>query len=181
MTFASVEGTSSIRSDPRAFVAAFARRIAAGLIPGAPPKRTRYVVTREGGDTLHFRAVNWWTAVGVGLNEVDLAAGGGRVRYAVRYPRWALFAVAGSAVIGALLIAFFLLYDLREYLAGHPASALPGLTLGQNVALGWAMAFFWGFVWPWILIALHKGPLRRLVEELIAEVDAEAAGEARRG
>jgi len=181
MQLASVEGSKPIRSAPRAFVSAFARRIATGLFPGAPSKRTRYTVTREGGEGLQFRAVNWWTAITVGLNEVELAASGGRVRYAVRYPRWAVFVLALSALLGFVLIAFVLLYDVREYLARHPASTVPGLSLDQNVALTWAMALFWGFAWPWILIAMYKGPLRRLVERLIDEVDAEAAGEARRG
>lgn len=38
------------------------------------------------------------------------------------------------------------------------------------------MVILWGFVWPWLLIALHKKPLRRLIAGLIAEVDAQAAG-----
>jgi hypothetical protein len=181
MQFATVEGSKPVRSAPRAFVSAFARRIATGLFPGPPSERSRYTVTREGGESLHFRAANTWTATTVGLNEVSLAASEGRVRYTVRYTRWAAFALALAVTIGALLIAFFVLFDIRRYLARHPASTLPFLSLDQNVALAWAMAVFWGFVWPWILIATHKGPLRRLIEGLIDEVDAEAAGEARRG
>jgi hypothetical protein len=34
------------------------------------------------------------------------------------------------------------------------------------------MVLFWGFVWPWLLVALHKRPVRRLLERIIAEVDA---------
>jgi hypothetical protein len=181
MTFATVLGSAAIRSEPRAFVAAFARRVSSGLIPGAAPARNRYAVTREGGDSLQFRAAGWWTAIAVGLNEVELAAAAGRVRYVVRYPRWATFVLALSDLLGVALLAFFVFFDIREYLATHPASAVPGLSLDQNVALAWAMALFWGFGWPWIVIALHRRPLRRLIEGLIAEVDAAAAGEARRG
>jgi len=72
--------------------------------------------------------------------------------------------------------ASLLLFDIRDYVARHPASAFPGLSLDQNVAIAWVMALFWAFAWPWILIALHKGPLRRLMEHLIAEIDAEAGG-----
>lgn len=182
MPFATVEGSTTIRSEPRAFVAAFTRRIATGLLRGTAPRRSRYVVTREEADRLEFRAANWWTAFNVGLNEVELALSPDRqVRYRVRYPRWAAYAVAGSGAFGLVFIGFLLLYDIRDYIARHPASALPGLSMDQNVGIAWVMALFWGFTWPWILIALHKGPLRRLIEGLIAEVDAEAAGQARRG
>jgi hypothetical protein len=181
MQFATIEGAAPIRSDPRAFVAAFARRIASGLVPGASASRNRYEVTREGGNSLHFRAAGWWTAIGAGLNEVDLAAAAARVRYKVRYTRWAIFVLGLSDVIGLGLLLFFVFVDIREYLATHPASALPGLSLDQNVALAWAMALFWGFAWPWIVIVAYQRSLRRLTERLIAEVDATAAGEARRG
>jgi hypothetical protein len=181
MKFATVEGSTAIRSEPRAFVAAFARRVSIGLIPRAAPARNRYAVTREGGDSLQFRAVGWWTAIAVGLNEVQLAAAPGRVRYGVRYPRWATFVLALSDLLGMTLVVFFVLFDIREYLAAHPGGTVPGLSLDQNVALAWAMALFWGFAWPWIVIAGHRRPLRRLIEGLIAEVDAAAAGEARRG
>ena len=100
MRFATIEGAIPIRSDPRAFVAAFARRVASGLIPGAPASRNRYEVTREGGDSLRFRAAGWWTAIAVGLNEVELAASGGRARYTVRYARWATLVLALSDLLG---------------------------------------------------------------------------------
>ena len=61
------------------------------------------------------------------------------------------------------------------------SSREPVLSLDQNVVLAWALALFWGLAWPWILIALNRRPLRRLIDGLISEVDAAAAGEARRG
>jgi hypothetical protein len=42
--------------------------------------------------------------------------------------------------------------------------------------IAWAMVLFWGFAWPWLLIGLHKCPLRRLVTRIVAEADEEAAG-----
>ena len=181
MRFATVSGSSPMRSDARAFVAAFARRVRSGLIPGASAARNRYEVTREGGDSLRFRAAAWLTAIAVGLNDVELVASAGRVRYTVRYPAWAAFVLGLSDLLGVALVAFFVLFDIREYLARNPASAIPGLSLDQNVVLAWVLAIFWGFVWPWVIIATHARPLRRLTERLIAEVDAAAAGEARRG
>jgi len=41
------------------------------------------------------------------------------------------------------------------------------------------MVLFWGFVWPWLVMLLHKRSLRRLIARLIAEVDAGAAPTAR--
>lgn len=172
---ASVEGSATIRAQARAFIAAFVQRIEAGLLRGTARRRCNYAVTRAGADGLGFRAVNWWTALNVGLNEVELTvAPDGRVRYGIRYPRWANYVVALCGGLGVVLIAFLLIYDVRGYIIQHPESAFPALSTDQNVAIAWAMALFWGFAWPWILIALHKRPLRRLMEQLITEVDAAA-------
>jgi hypothetical protein len=51
---------------------------------------------------------------------------------------------------------------------------IPSLSTDQNLAVAWVIVVFWGFAWPWVLIAMHKRPLRRLVERLIREVDAHA-------
>ncbi len=170
-----VEGTSIIRAEPRAFVSAFVRRIETGLLRGTSPRRCRYTVTRHGDAGLAFRATDWLTAFNVGLNDVELTvSSGGRVGYTIQYRRWARYAVVLSAGFGLLLGAVFLIVDIRSYIDQHAGSRIPGLSTGQNVAIAWAMALFWGFVWPWILIALHKSPLRRLMEQLIAEVDAVA-------
>ena len=168
-----VEGTSIIRAEPRAFVSAFARRIQTGLLRGTSPRRCRYLVTHRRDDGLAFRATNWLTALNVGLNDVELTiSSGGRVGYTIQYRRWATYAVFLCGGLGLALGASFLMFDIRAYVEGHAASRIPGLSMEQNVAIAWAMAFFWGFVWPWILIALHKRPVGRLMEQLIAEVDA---------
>ena len=168
-----VEGTCTIRAEPRAFVSAFARRIETGLLRGASPRRCGYLVTRQQDDGLAFRATNWLTAFNVGLNDVELTiSSSGRVGYTIQYRRWATSAVFFCGGLGLALGAFFLVFDIRAYVEQHAASRIPGLSMDQNVAIAWAMAFFWGFVWPWILIALHKRPVGRLMQQLIAEVDA---------
>lgn len=173
--FASVEGTAAIRAQARAFVAAFVRRIDTGLLPHVPRWRCQYRVTREGADGLRFLATDWWTALNVGLNDVELViAPAGRVHYAIRYWRWASYALGLSGAIGLTLIAVFLMVDIRDYIVRHPQSAIPGLSTDQNIAIAWMMVLFWGFAWPWILIALHKRPLRRLMNQIVAEVDAVA-------
>jgi hypothetical protein len=48
---------------------------------------------------------------------------------------------------------------------------VPGLSVDQHFAVAWLMVAFWGFIWPWLLISMHKRPLHRLVTHLITEVD----------
>lgn len=171
-TFPSVRGAAAIRARPEAFIGAFARRVDEGLIPGAPAERNRYRLMRNGLQELWLQAVNWRTSIAIGLNTVRLAIEpDGQVRYTIRYPRWASYAVTLCGLIGVSLIAFFLVVDIHGYIERHPRSQLPGLTIEQNVAVGWAMALFWGFAWPWLLILLHRKPLRKQMNRIIAEVD----------
>lgn len=72
-------------------------------------------------------------------------------------------------------MAGLVLMDARGYVQQNASARIPGLSLDQNVIAAWVMASFGGFAWPWILIAMHRRPLRRLLERIIAEVDASAA------
>jgi hypothetical protein len=172
---ARTEGVASIRADPRVFVRTFVRRIETGLLGGASPRRNAYVVTRQGSDGLAFRATNWLTAFNVGLNDVELTISPDRrLHYTIQYRRWAYYALLGCGCLGLVLAGFFLILDIREYVERHAASRIQSLSTGQNVAIAWGMVLFWGLVWPWLLIALHKKPLRRLMDQLVAEVDATA-------
>lgn len=54
-------------------------------------------------------------------------------------------------------------------------ATFPGLSIDQHLYFAWAMVLFWGFAFPWLLIALHKRPLHRLVASLVTEVDAAAS------
>jgi hypothetical protein len=92
----------------------------------------------------------------------------------VQYWRWAGYALGVSAILGIIGLSLLLAFDVRGYIASHAASRVPGLSIDQSLAIAWSMVLFWGFVWPWFLIALHKRPLRRLIARLIAEVDAQA-------
>ena len=169
-----VDGSENVQAPPQAFVDAFARRVETGLLPGANPGRTHYVVTRKSADGLTFRAAGWLTAITVGLNDVDLSVSPpGRARFTIRYPRWAAFVLAGGVAFTVIFFAALLAIDIRSYIAQHAASRVPGLTIDQDVALAWGMGLFWGLLWPWILILLHRRPLRRLMRRLIVEVDAE--------
>jgi hypothetical protein len=176
MLLARVTGSARVRSPVPLFVAAFARRVETGLLAARPGARNRYAVTARAPDGITFRAVDWWTAINVGLNDVHIAIReDGTARYSIEYSRWAVYALGLGGIIGAILIATLLALDIRDYIEQHPAARFSRLSIDQNVAIAWAMALFWGFAWPWILIALHRQPLTRLIDRIIAEVDESTA------
>ncbi len=170
-----IHGSVPIRSTPPAFLERFRQRVASGLLTGQPHPRSNYVVTRADTQRLHVRAADWWTAINVGLNELDLELSQrGMVRYQVHYWRWASFVIGLSGVLGLIGLLLLLTFDVRSYITQSPGAMVPGLSVDQNLMIAWAMVLFWGFVWPWLLILLHKRPLRRLVARLIGQVDEQA-------
>ena len=169
------DGSASISTPATEFLARFRRRVEAGLLSGQPHPRSRYAAQQTGPNQLHVTALNRLTAFNVGLNEIELrAAEAGRIEYTVRYWRWAGYALGLSAGIGTIIAVVFVLIDLPEYVERH-TTMIPGLTVAHHVILAWSMVVFWGFIWPWLLIALHKRPAQRLMERLIAEVDHASA------
>jgi hypothetical protein len=174
MTFTpQIDGSLPIQSAPAQFVPAFERRAAAGLLTGAAHRRSNYRVLSSGPDGIRVTAADWRTAFNVGLNDVELRFPlPGTVHYTVRYWRWAGYGIGLCGAVGITGLVLLLGFDARGYFARNPAATLPGLSVDQSLGIAWAMAIFWGFGWPWILIALHKRPLHRLIARLVAEVDA---------
>ena len=171
-----IRGTVQIRSAPAEFLQAFRQRVTSGLLSGKPHPRSNYVVTQAGRDRLHIHAADWSTAINVGLNEVDLELSWqGTLSYEVRYWRWAAYVLALSGILGTIGLLLLLTLDVRGYKARLPECMLPGLSVDQNLIVAWAMVVFWGLLWPWLVIVLHKPPLRRLLTRLIAEVDAQGS------
>jgi hypothetical protein len=167
-----IEGTVAIRSPNQEFVDAFRKRVAAGLLSGHAGPRSSYRVVDGGRDRLRVRAEGWWTAINVGLNDIELRiTRPGFVDYQVCYWRWAAYALGLSGVLGLIGVGLLLGLDARGYFAREPGARYPGLSVDGALALAWGMVVFWGFAWPWILINLHKGPLRGLMARIIAEVD----------
>lgn len=167
-----ITGTASIRTPAAAFLPRFRERVEAGLLAGRPHPRSNYIVVRSDPSSVQIRAADWWTAINVGLNEVDIRAShAGEVSYTIEYWRWAAYAVGLSGLMGVVLAAVFLAIDIRAYIAANQGRMLPGLSVEQNLWAAWGMVVFWGFVWPWLLILLHKRPLHRLIGRIVAEVD----------
>jgi len=175
-----IHGAVPIHSAPEVFLEKFRQRVSDGLLLGRPHRRSNYVVARAHARELQVRAVGWLTAINVGLNEFDLdLPASGMARYRVRYWRWASYVLGLSAVLGVVGLVLLLAFDVRAYITHTPGAMIPGLSVDQNLMLLWAIVLFWGFVWPWLLVLLHKGPLRRLVTRLITEIDGQAAPAAR--
>jgi hypothetical protein len=171
-----ISGTVPIRASSFQFVEAFQQRVAAGLLTGYPQKRSNYCVISASPDDLHVEAADWSTAISVGLNDITLRLPHpGSVHYDVRYWRWASYAIGLSGVMGLIGLVLLLAADVRGYIAAHSTARLPRLSIDQNLLIAWAMVLFWGFAWPWLLIALHKRPLRQRIVRLVSEVDAVAA------
>ncbi|OFW26185.1 MAG: hypothetical protein A3H97_15650 [Acidobacteria bacterium RIFCSPLOWO2_02_FULL_65_29] len=169
-----IQGAVPIRLAAPEFLEAFRQRISAGFLTGRPHPRSNYRISETGPDRLVVHAADWWTAINVGLNELALdLPQRGSVHYRVRYWRWVQYGLALSGMLGLIGIVLLVSLDVRGYIARHSTSMLPGLSVDQNLLIAWFMVLFWGFAWPWLLIPMHKRPLRGLVERLIAEVDAQ--------
>ena len=172
-----VQGSAPIRLAPPLFLEGLRRRVGAGLLTGRAHPRSNYEVGPAGANGLHIRAADWWTALNVGLNELDVQIHQpGFVHYHVRYWRWAGYVLGVSGGLGMIGLALLLLTDVRAYILRNSGSMLPGLSVDQNLLVAWGMVLFWGFVWPWLLIGLHQRAVRRLVERIITEVDAAGGG-----
>jgi hypothetical protein len=159
-----IEGTVAIRSSGERFVHAFRQRVAVGLLTGRPHPRSNYVVSDAGPGHLVVRAVDWWTAINVGLNRLELRElRPSVIRNHLRYWQWALFVIGLSGGMGLIGVVLLLTVDVRAYIAQHQNSMVPGLSVEQNLLIARLMVLFWGFIWPWLLISLHKRPVRELL------------------
>ena len=170
-----IEGSASIRASVPDFLQGFRGRVESGLLSGRPHARSNYIVTSAEADRLQVTAADWRTAFNVGLNEIELRAlQPGLVGYCVEYKRWAGYALALGAAIAVPMIGVMLSIDLDAYIQAHPISMFPNFSVQHQVRVVWGMVAFWGFVWPWLLIAFHKRPVKRLLERIVSEVDATA-------
>jgi hypothetical protein len=177
MTFAPrIEGVVPIRSSAEQFAAAFRERVTGGLVFGRPHARSKYQIVEDGGGILRVVAADFSSALNVGLNDVQLRIRSGSVEFRVEYWRWASYAVGLAGALGIIGLILLLTFDVRGYIAEYATFGLSGLSTDQHFAIAWVMVLFWGFVWPWLLVALHKIPLRRLVQRIVHDVDAKAVG-----
>lgn len=155
-------GVFHLNHVPEDFTERMARRVHDGLfIPGSRV-RANYSVRSRGGDVLHFGSDSVWTSINLGLNEVTLRrTGPATVEFRFTYWTWLLYGVALCGFIGLfLLVGFAALPAMRQAVNAQPLTT----------CFFWGMTIFWGLLWPWILVLLHKRPAARALERIVGEV-----------
>ena len=172
----SFRGQTPIASPGPAFLERMTARVGSGSLMGKPHWRSHYTVTRQTPQELAFRASDMKTAINVGLNEVILRTGASRtVEYSVRYLRWAAYVVGLNAVLGIVAVLAFLFWNIQAEIDRYTFVADPALNRSIGVDLFWGLVLFWVLVWPWLLIAIHKPFARKLLHQIIREVDGAGA------
>ena len=173
MFLPNLEGQLPVRATAKEFSTALQQRVSQGFLNHQTGARQNYELHDVGSTTaLNVRAANWFTAINVGMNELFLdLSETGKIKFRLSYWRWATYCVALCFILGIAMIGLFLVIDIQQYIANNRHARIPGLTITQNLYLAWANIIFWGFVWPWILVELHKRPLRKLLAKTIAEID----------
>ena len=167
------EGGIDVERVPEEFIERVAARVNDGLfIPGSR-RRANYVVTGYTRDELRFAAADFWTAFNVGLNDVMVRQEGPtRIAYRVTYWRWTRYAVflCGSIAVFALAGLVFALPWISPAQRQTMANPVFATVFGANLA-------FWGFVWPWVLVAIHKKPAARCLERILRDALAPLSGD----
>lgn len=157
----------SVRFDPLPpdFTDRIRDRVEQGLLMRGSRVRANYTVREQTDDAIAFGAGDWWTAINIGLNEVDVRREGEQtLHYTVRFPRWTAYAVALCGVIAGFIALSFVVGGLL----GAMREMTAGAWLATN-AFVWGGVLFWGVVWPWVLAAFHKKHLRRFMERMLRE------------
>ncbi len=135
------------------------------VFPWATARRNQYVIAEESHQKLRYRATSLLTGAFVGLNDVTLRTDKtpGAVHYSVKYWLWAGYCIGLGLVIAAAILVSTALFQF----AGSKANvhAYPWVF--------WGSLLFWCFVWPWVLIALHKIWARKMMVRLLDEVNRE--------
>jgi hypothetical protein len=155
------DGTIEVLALPDDFTELIARRVESGLLVPGSRGRANYVVRSKSHDAVAFSAVGFWTQYAFGLNEVELKRAGPKsVTYHGSFWRWTLY-----AAINALALAIVILFGILFW---------PGARAQiSSYSWGWlyvgALFAFFGLVWPWLLVAIHRRVVPRTLERIVRE------------
>jgi len=159
------EGAIKADNVPEDLTERIEARVRDGLFLPGSRRRANYVVHWRTRDEVRFSAADALTAFNIGLNDVVLRRESStRITYRVTYWRWTRYAGLLCGGIGLALLCglLFVLPWISPQQRKTLTSPLFVALFGGNVA-------FWGFLWPWILAALHKKPAARCLERILQE------------
>lgn len=149
-------------------------RVRAGLLPVASARRNRYEIVAQAGDCVRFRSTTFWTAINIGWNDVEVRIDNraGLARFSVRFWPWTRYCVLLGLGLGAIFAALVVV----PVLAGtflFPESFYPAR--GEVIKVALPMMAFWCLLWPWILVAMHRGQARKAFTRLLDEVNSQTS------
>jgi|688.fasta_scaffold26815_8 hypothetical protein len=147
------------------FISELAERVRGGLFPLASKHRNAYEVIAQSHNTLHFRSSNFWTGINIGLNDVFVKLNqADQVEYTIRYWTWTKYVV----VLG---IALFLVGVVAITAGPKILPAVWFVEVKRSPWIGISMLVFWGLLWPWGMVAIHKRSVRRCFEQILDAVN----------
>jgi len=162
------------------FIQRMAERVNGGLFPMASTHRNQYEMVDQSENSLRFRSTNFLTGINVGFNDVSISVdfSSKEIRYDVTYWVWAKFCIyfclgLMTLVFLPFLLAYFGMYIFpRSWWYTFPPAwggSAPSFELFFVIAV--PMALFWGLIFPWLLIAFHKGPAAKGLKAILDEVN----------
>jgi hypothetical protein len=157
----SFTGSYKPESFSQDFIEKLTERLRGGLFPTASDRRNRYEIATQSNGFIRFRSVNLLSGINIGLNDVSIQVDRDKkeVSFKVTYWTWAKYSVGLGLIIGCLGIAGRLLLMPESY-------SSPNFEV-----IFWPSILFWCFVWPWLLIAMHRGPARKCLTRILDEVN----------
>tara|TARA_B100000614_G_C14280119_1_gene383128 strand:+ start:42 stop:572 length:531 start_codon:yes stop_codon:yes gene_type:complete len=155
------------------FIWMLAARIDNGLLPKASNSRNNYEIVNVTDDSIRFRAVNFLTGINIGFNYVSIKINreAGTINYQVSFWSWARYCIFLCLGIGLALGVLFLMPLMGLYLFSR--SYYPSTEEIKDYCI--PMVIFWGLLWPWILIVIHKRSAEKCLVKILEEVNEDSA------
>ncbi len=156
------DGRLTLDSLPADMTERIAARLEAGLLSPGTRSRANYRVVNRDADQIRFVAADWWTAFNIGLNDVTIQReDDGTLHFAVAFWAWTRYVVIGGLCLFAFMVAGIATLGHFGYGDGSDPFRHPFF---------WLNVTFWCLCWPWILVAMHKRPVRKCLEKILTEV-----------
>jgi hypothetical protein len=161
-------GEIDVGKMPADFSRLVAERVKTGLLNPGERARANYRVVHLDDQAVVFEAQDFWTAFNIGLNRVRVyRVDGRRVGYAVEFWNWTFYVAALFAAIALLIAAAWLL------VSGDDLQGTGGFIKGAVLV---ATIAFWGLASPWLLAAMHKPVVCKVLERILKETLAGGKG-----